>query len=191
MAARRPGAALDSQGPRRQAGLRLRNRRHDRHSQEPHRASTTSAPTTRCSARRCPTSTFRKGPNWLMLGPSGPRRLRLAVEHLAQYPRRHLLLRRPRSALGRQADQEGLDGAPRSLQAALHRPGDHDPRAPATTSSACSPRPSCSNRWRCGSRTMGTTHSTRPASPASSPAAPSSRRSGPASRTKSCSTAPT
>ena len=28
---------------------------------------------------------FPPGSNWLMLGPSGPRRLRLAVEHLAQY----------------------------------------------------------------------------------------------------------
>jgi hypothetical protein len=28
---------------------------------------------------------FPRGSNWLMLGPSGPRRLRLAVEHLAQY----------------------------------------------------------------------------------------------------------
>ena len=28
---------------------------------------------------------FPKGTDWLMLGPSGPRRLRLAVEHLAQY----------------------------------------------------------------------------------------------------------
>jgi phenylacetate-coenzyme A ligase PaaK-like adenylate-forming protein len=28
---------------------------------------------------------FPRGANWLMLGPSGPRRLRLAVEHLAQY----------------------------------------------------------------------------------------------------------
>ena len=32
-----------------------------------------------------PDSNFPKGANWLMLGPSGPRRLRLAVEHLAQY----------------------------------------------------------------------------------------------------------
>jgi phenylacetate-coenzyme A ligase PaaK-like adenylate-forming protein len=29
--------------------------------------------------------TFPKGADWLMLGPSGPRRLRLAVEHLAQH----------------------------------------------------------------------------------------------------------
>ena len=29
--------------------------------------------------------TFPKGADWLMLGPSGPRRLRLAIEHLAQY----------------------------------------------------------------------------------------------------------
>jgi hypothetical protein len=28
---------------------------------------------------------FPKGADWLMLGPSGPRRLRLAVEHLAQH----------------------------------------------------------------------------------------------------------
>jgi hypothetical protein len=28
---------------------------------------------------------FPKGSNWLMLGPSGPRRLRLAVEHLCQF----------------------------------------------------------------------------------------------------------
>src|ERR1043166_4619176 len=31
-----------------------------------------------------PEDKFPKGSNWLMLGPSGPRRLRLAVEHLAQ-----------------------------------------------------------------------------------------------------------
>ena len=32
-----------------------------------------------------PDESFPKGSNWLMLGPSGPRRLRLSVEHLAQY----------------------------------------------------------------------------------------------------------
>ena len=32
-----------------------------------------------------PEQYFPRGSNWLMLGPSGPRRLRLAVEHLAQY----------------------------------------------------------------------------------------------------------
>ena len=32
-----------------------------------------------------PDEFFPKGSNWLMLGPSGPRRLRLAVEHLAHY----------------------------------------------------------------------------------------------------------
>lgn len=32
-----------------------------------------------------PDDRFPKGSNWLMLGPSGPRRLRLAVEHLAQF----------------------------------------------------------------------------------------------------------
>jgi phenylacetate-coenzyme A ligase PaaK-like adenylate-forming protein len=32
-----------------------------------------------------PDDAFPKGADWLMLGPSGPRRLRLAVEHLAQF----------------------------------------------------------------------------------------------------------
>src|SRR5713226_486677 len=32
-----------------------------------------------------PEKFFPKGTNWLMLGPSGPRRLRLAVEHLCQH----------------------------------------------------------------------------------------------------------
>ena len=32
-----------------------------------------------------PDDYFPRGANWLMLGPSGPRRLRLAVEHLCQY----------------------------------------------------------------------------------------------------------
>ena len=32
-----------------------------------------------------PEERFPRGSNWLMLGPSGPRRLRLAVEHLAQH----------------------------------------------------------------------------------------------------------
>jgi phenylacetate-coenzyme A ligase PaaK-like adenylate-forming protein len=32
-----------------------------------------------------PDESFPRGANWLMLGPSGPRRLRLAVEHLAQH----------------------------------------------------------------------------------------------------------
>jgi hypothetical protein len=32
-----------------------------------------------------PDEKFPKGSDWLMIGPSGPRRLRLAVEHLAQY----------------------------------------------------------------------------------------------------------
>jgi hypothetical protein len=32
-----------------------------------------------------PDEHFPQGSNWLMLGPSGPRRLRLAIEHLAQF----------------------------------------------------------------------------------------------------------
>jgi phenylacetate-coenzyme A ligase PaaK-like adenylate-forming protein len=36
-------------------------------------------------SRTLPDEYFPKGSNWLMLGPSGPRRLRLAVEHLCQH----------------------------------------------------------------------------------------------------------
>ena len=36
-------------------------------------------------SKTLPDDCFPPGSNWLMLGPSGPRRLRLAVEHLAQY----------------------------------------------------------------------------------------------------------
>ena len=36
-------------------------------------------------SRTLPDEYFPQGSNWLMLGPSGPRRLRLAVEHLAQF----------------------------------------------------------------------------------------------------------
>ena len=36
-------------------------------------------------SRTLPDEYFPLGSNWLMLGPSGPRRLRLSVEHLAQY----------------------------------------------------------------------------------------------------------
>jgi phenylacetate-coenzyme A ligase PaaK-like adenylate-forming protein len=36
-------------------------------------------------SRTLPDGYFPPGSNWLMLGPSGPRRLRLAVEHLCQY----------------------------------------------------------------------------------------------------------
>ena len=57
---------------------------------------TTGVPKTRIASRdfridyelfsaTLPDEYFPKGSNWLMLGPSGPRRLRLAVEHLAQY----------------------------------------------------------------------------------------------------------
>ena len=127
VAARRSGAALDSRKgspASRSSCSRPAARPACRRRASP---ATTSAPTTSSSARRCRTSTFRKASNWLMLGPSGPRRLRLSVEHLAQYPRRHLLLRRPRSALGDQADQEGLERAPAGLQGSRDRSGGHDP----------------------------------------------------------------
>ena len=141
-------------------------------------------------SRTLPDEHFPRGSNWLMLGPSGPRRLRLAVEHLAQSSRRHLLLRRSRPAVGHQADQERLDGSPEGVSGARHRSGRHHPvrRArhplhvhdPEAARSAGPPaRNSRARRFA------------RPASRESSPAARNSRRSGTASPTKSCSTART
>ncbi|WP_390620642.1 hypothetical protein [Caulifigura coniformis] len=57
---------------------------------------TTGIPKSRCVVRdhwidyelfseTLPDKYFPKGANWLMLGPSGPRRLRLAIEHLCQF----------------------------------------------------------------------------------------------------------
>ena len=57
---------------------------------------TTGIPKSRCVVRdhwidyelfseTLPDKYFPKGSNWLMLGPSGPRRLRLAIEHLCQF----------------------------------------------------------------------------------------------------------
>lgn len=57
---------------------------------------TTGIPKSRCVVRdhwidyeefskTLPDESFPRGSNWLMLGPSGPRRLRLAVEHLCQH----------------------------------------------------------------------------------------------------------
>ena len=51
-----------------------------------------------------PEKYFPKGSNWLMLGPSGPRRLRLAVEHLAQQRGGICFCIDLGSALGYQAD---------------------------------------------------------------------------------------
>jgi phenylacetate-coenzyme A ligase PaaK-like adenylate-forming protein len=48
---------------------------------------------------------FPRGGAWLMMGPTGPRRLRLAIEHLANV-RGLVLLHRSRSALREEADLE-------------------------------------------------------------------------------------
>ncbi len=69
MAARRAGAALGAQGA--MPTSRSTSSRPAARPACPRAGSRsrTSAPTIRCSARRCPTSIFPKGSNWLMLGP--------------------------------------------------------------------------------------------------------------------------
>ena len=157
VAARRAGAALGSQGPRRTS--RSTSSRPAAPPASPRAASS-------CDDFRIdyelfsdtlPDDVFPKGANWLMLGPVRPAPAAAGGRAPGPAPRRHLLLRRPRSALGHQAHQEGLDGAPRGLQGARHRPGHDDPARATTTSSACSPRRSCSRRWlREGRRSRST-----------------------------------
>ena len=190
VAARRTGAALGAARPRRQAGLRLRDRAARPASRRRASPATTSASTTSCSARRCPTSTFPRGSNWLMLGPSGPRRLRLAVEHLAQYrggicfcvdldPRWVIKLIKKGWSEHLQAYKDHVID-----QAVTILPG--EPRHPLHVHDAEAARGAGA-----AARVDGHDDPQGRASPASSPAAPSSRRSGTASRTRSCSTART
>ena len=137
-----------------------------------------------------PDDKFPPGSNWLMVGPSGPRRLRLAIEHLAQHrggicfmvdldPRWVIKLIKKGWNEHLQAYKDHvIDQAVTILGAG------HDIKCLFTT-------PKLLEALALRLEEMGTQHPARRASPASSPAAPSSRRSGTASRTKSCSTAPT
>ena len=134
-------------------------------------SSTTSASTTRCSATRCPTKYFPKGSQLADARPVRPAAAAAGGRAPVPVPRRHLLLRRPRPALGRQAHQEGLDGAPQGLPGARHRPGDDDPvgraRHQVHVHDAEAARRPVPAGWRRRARA-----SRRRASPASSAAAP-------------------
>jgi hypothetical protein len=73
----------------------LPKKHHNEHKYVFETGGTTGIPKSRCVVRdhwidyeefskTIPDESFPRGSNWLMLGPSGPRRLRLAVEHLCQ-----------------------------------------------------------------------------------------------------------
>ena len=100
-----------------------------------------------------PEEYFPRGSNWLMLGPSGPRRLRLAVEHLCQHrggicfcvdldPRWVIKLIRQGAWKTWKCTRPTSSNRPSPFL------------TPVTTSAACSPRRSCSKRlprsWRTG-----------------------------------------
>ena len=189
VAARRAGAALGAARARGQAGVRVRDRRHHRHAEDAHRVRRFPhrlRAVQRDAARRVlPEGIELADARAVGSAPAAPvGRASRAVS------RRHLLLRRPRSALGHQADQEGVERTPAGLQGPRDRPGGDDSRGrarhPLHVHHAEAARVA-----RAAARVDGHAASARPASPASSRAAPSSRRSGTASRTKSCSTAPT
>ena len=136
-----------------------------------------------------PDEHFPKGANWLMLGPSGPRRLRLAVEHLAQHrggicfcvdldPRWVVtLIKKGWSEHLEAYKHHVIDQAVTILSA------NHDIRCLFTT-------PKLLEALALRLESMGP-RSGRQASPAFSPAARSSRHSGTVLRTRSCSTART
>ena len=111
-----------------------------------------------------PDEHFPKGANWLMLGPSGPRRLRLSVEHLAQHrggicfcvdldPRWVIKL-----------IKKGWIGASAGLQGPRDRSGGHHPsgrpRHPLhvhDAEAARIARPAARRRWARSIRKMGIT----------------------------------
>ena len=137
-----------------------------------------------------PEDKFPKGSNWLMVGPSGPRRLRLAIEHLAQHrggicfmvdldPRWVIKLIKKGWTEHLNAYKDHVIDQARHdpRRRARHQVHVHDAEAARSAGAAA--------------RGDGIEPPTRPASPEFSPAARSSRRSGTASRTRSCSTAPT
>ncbi len=189
VAARRTGATLGPEGPRRSAGLRLRDRRDDGHSEDPdqHRRLPHRLRAVLAHAAR------RALPPRRQLADARAERSAPAAaggRTSRALSRRHLLLRRSRSALGHQADQEGLDRAPEGVSGARDRPGRHDPVGRARHQVHVHHARSCSKRWRSGWKKRGR-RSARPASRESFRAARNSRRSGIASPTRSCSTART
>ena len=83
VAARRPRRALDSAGREGPTGVRVRDRRQHGHPEESHHIEDFRIDYSQFS-ETLPDEFFPKGSDWISIGPTGPRRLRLAVEHLAQ-----------------------------------------------------------------------------------------------------------
>jgi hypothetical protein len=75
---------MGSQGLRQFANLHVRDRRIDRRPKSRINVNDFRIDYEQFSDT-LPDESFPKGSDWLMVGPSGPRRLRLAVEHLAQH----------------------------------------------------------------------------------------------------------
>jgi hypothetical protein len=112
-----------------------------------------------------PDDGFPKGSDWIHIGPSGPRRLRLAVEHLAQFRGGTCFSvdLDPRWVIKLINAAPWLKSKPTSATSSTRR----SPSSKRTTaSSACSPRPSSSKPFASASACA------RPASRASSAAAP-------------------
>ena len=88
---------------------------------------------------------FPRGAAWLMVGPTGPRRLRLAIEHLANFRGSPCYFVDLDPALGEEGHcGEEVRPGPR-LHGPRRGPGGHPPQAPQDQR-ACSPRRSCSKR---------------------------------------------
>ena len=85
LAPRRPAAPVGFRSPTR--GVRSSFSKPAGRPESPRAAwaSRTSASTTKRFSEVLPDEHFPPGSNWLVLGPTGPRRLRLSVEHLAQF----------------------------------------------------------------------------------------------------------
>ena len=122
VAPRRTGSAVGAQGACRPSGLRVRDRRHDGHSEEPRGPQRLPhglrAVQRQPAGRALPAGKQLADARAERPAPAPPRRRASCA-----VPWRHLLLRRSRSPLGDQADQEGVDGPPEGVPGARHRSG--------------------------------------------------------------------
>ena len=142
-------------------------------------AGTITRPTTRSSPAKLADEHFPRGAAWLMVGPTGPRRLRLAIEHLANFRGSpcYFVDLDPRWVKKVIAREEVRPG-PR-LHGPRCGPGRDPPPAPQDQRAIHHAR-SSSKHWARSST------STRPASAACSAAAPPWRRNTSASSSRKC-----
>src|SRR5688572_4798113 len=125
MAPRRAGEPVGAEGLCGEADLYLRDRRHDRDS-EKSRGDRGPLDRLREFFRDIAREIFSQGGELADAGAEWAAATAFGGRASGSISRWHLFLHRPRPTVGREADQEGLDGAPGGVQTALHRSGNYN-----------------------------------------------------------------